>query len=102
LWEKWIHTAYFGRVYYWTEDLLVVAYQFEPNLKSIPKTSWYSKSGEKMTGGGYTRRSKHFRTGVRTGIFNLAKDFVPKERRWWESNGLTVPDAKLFIQRRNE
>jgi competence protein CoiA len=53
LWEKWIHAAYFGRVYYWIQGLDVVSYTFEPSLKSIPKTTWYSKKGEKMTGGGY-------------------------------------------------
>jgi competence protein CoiA len=26
LWEKWIHAAYFGRVYYWIEGLTVVSY----------------------------------------------------------------------------
>lgn len=54
-WEKWVHAAYFGRVYYWVEGLTVVGYHFDPHLKTIPKTSWYSPGGEKMTGGGYVR-----------------------------------------------
>jgi len=61
-WEKWIHTTYFGHVYYWIEGLKVVSYKFEPSIKSVPKTLWYSKDGNKMTGGGYTRRSKRYRT----------------------------------------
>jgi competence protein CoiA len=99
LWEKWIHAAYFGRVYYWIEGLTVVSYRFEPNFKTILKKSWYSGDGEKMIGGGYSRRSKRYRTAVRGGIFNLGIDFVPRKRFWWEGNGIKVPDAKIFMER---
>jgi hypothetical protein len=76
-----------------------VSYTFEPSLKSVPKKTWHDENGRKMTGGGYTRRLKRHRTGVRGQTLNLAKDFAPKERFWWEGNGLRVPDAKLFMQR---
>jgi competence protein CoiA len=99
LWEKWIHAAYFGRVYYWTEGLTVVSYHFEPHFKTVPKKSWYSEDGEKMTGGGYSRKSKRHRTAVRGQPLNLATDFAPKQRYWWEGNGIKVPDAKLFMDR---
>lgn len=98
LWEKWIHAAYFGRVYYWIEGLTVVSYRFDPHFKTIPRTSWYSEKGKKMTGGGYSRRSKRYRTPVRGETLNLITDFVGKERFWWEENGLKVPDAKLFMK----
>jgi competence protein CoiA len=99
LWEKWIHACYFGRVYYWTGGLNVVSYEFEPSLKSVPKKSWYSKDGRKMTGGGYSVRSKRYRAAIRGKMLNLATDFVPRERSWWEGNGVKVPDAKLFMER---
>jgi competence protein CoiA len=98
-WEKWIHTAYFGRVYYWLEGLKIVSYHFDPHLKSVPQTSWYSPNGKKITAGGYTRRSKRYRTAIRGKTFNLASDFGPRNRDWWEGNGVKVPDAKLFMQR---
>ena len=98
LWEKWIHAAYFGRVYYWTGGLSVVRYRFEPHLISVPKATWYSERGKKMTGGGFTRRSKRHRTAVRGDTLNLATDFAPKSRDWWERNGLFVPFAKLFME----
>lgn len=99
LWEKWLHACYFGRVYYWTGGLNVVSYHFEASLKSVRKKSWYSKDGERMTGGGYTVRSKRHRTAVRGRTFNLATDFAPRMRDWWGADGLKVPDAKLFMQR---
>jgi competence protein CoiA len=97
LWEKWLHAVYFGHVYYWTGGLTVVSYHFEPSLKSLPRKSWYSENGKKMTSGGYSRRLKRHRVAVRGRTFNLAKDFLPKERYCWHGNSITVPDAKLFM-----
>jgi competence protein CoiA len=100
LWEKWIHACYFGRVYYWTEGLNVVSYHFDPHFKTVPNKSWYSADGEKMSAGGFSRKSKRYRMPVRGSTFNLASDFAPREREWWEGNGLKVPDAKIFIVNR--
>jgi len=97
LWEKWIHAAYFGQVYYWLEGLTVASYHFDPHFKSVPKKSWYSAGGKKMTSGGYSHRSKRYRTTIPGKTLNLVTDFAPKERFWWEGNGIKVPDAKLFI-----
>jgi competence protein CoiA len=96
-WEKWIHTAYFGQVYYWKEGLTVVSYQFEPSLKSVPKKSWYSPAGVKLTGGGYTKRSKRYRAAVRGQTLHLVRDFVHKERGAWTGNGITVPFSRIYI-----
>lgn len=99
MWEKWIHATYFGRVYYWTNDLTVVSYHFDPKHKRIPKQTWYSESGKKMTAGGYSRRLKLHRKAIRGRTLHLTRDFAPRLREWWEGNGVKVPDAKLFTQR---
>jgi competence protein CoiA len=98
LWEKWIHAAYFGRVYYWIKGLNVVSYHFDPSFKTFPRKSWCSEDGKKVTAGGYSQRSKRYRTPVHGERLNLITDFIPKQRYWWEGNGLKVPDAKLFMQ----
>jgi len=99
IWEKWIHAAYFGRVYYWTSGLSVVPYRFEESFSIVPRKSWYSKRGQKITAGGYAWKSERYRRPVRGATLNLATDFVPHERHWWEGGGIKVPDAKLFIGR---
>jgi competence protein CoiA len=99
LWERWIHAAYYGRVYYWIKGLEVVSYAFEPSLRSVPKKTWYDQNGRKITGGGYTRRLKRIRTAVRGEMLNLVTDFIPKERYWWQGEGFAIPDAKLFMER---
>jgi len=96
LWEKWIHALYFGHAYYWLEGSTVANYRFEPHLKSVPKRSWFSPSGKKLTAGGYVQRSKRHRTAVRGHTLNIATDFGPKHRYWWQGNGSALPDAKLF------
>ena len=98
-WETWIHAAYFGRVYYWIEGVTVTSYHFDPHRRTIPQKTWYSANGKKITVGGYSLKSKRYRTAVRGKTFNLATDFAPKERFWWEGNGIKVPDAKLYMER---
>lgn len=99
LWEKWIHAAYFGSVYYWIEGLKVASHHFEPYLKHVPKSAWYTNDGKKMKGGGYNRRSNRHRTAIRGEILDLAKDFVPKQREWWRGNAFIIPSAKIFIEK---
>jgi competence protein CoiA len=98
LWEKWIHACYFGRVYYWNGGLDVVSYHFDASLKTVPLKSWYSSSGKKMTAGGYSVRSTRYRRAIRGRTLNLATDFGPRARLWWEAYGIKVPDAKLFME----
>jgi len=97
IWEKWIHATYFGQVYYWESGLSIACYEFEPSFQAVPKTTWFNQNGIKRNGGGYSKRSKRYRSPVRTRTLNLTKDFGPKERFWWEGNGIKVPDAKLFM-----
>jgi competence protein CoiA len=98
-WEKWVHACYFGRVYYWKQGLEVVEYSFEPSVKAVPKKTWYSETGKKITVGGYAQRSARFRAPVRGNILNLVRDFGPQLRYWWEGGGTRVPDAKLFTRK---
>jgi len=85
LWEKWIHAAYFGRVYYWVTGLTIASYHFDSHFTTIPKRTWLNEKHKRMTAGGYSKRSKRYRTAIRGETLNLATDFVPRERYWWES-----------------
>ena len=100
LWEKWIHAAYFGRVYYWIEGLKIVGYHFDPYLRRIPESNWYSEDGEEMSAGGFSKRSKRYRCPIKCNTFNLAKDFVGKKREAWISNEMAIPNAMIFTSGR--
>jgi competence protein CoiA len=99
LWEKWVHAAYFGRVYYWVKGLQVASYRFEPHYKRIRATTWYSEDGKEMSAGGYRRRSKRWRVPVYGETLDLARDFIPKQREWWKGGDLAIPFAKLYVDR---
>jgi competence protein CoiA len=101
LWEKWIHAAYFGRVYYWVKGLTVIPYHFEPHLKHVPARIWFTKTGQKVKVGGYGQRSKRYRSPVRRRPLNLVRDFGPRDRDWWQDSGFSVPSAKLFMEKSN-
>ena len=77
LWEKRIHAAYFRKVYYWVEGLLVRSYHFEPIFER--------KRNQK--GETYKRASKRYRAPVRGKLLNLARDFGPKGEGGWEREG---------------
>src|SRR5882724_9561751 len=34
-WERWLHAAYFGRVYYWLGGTTVVPYHFDPSVIAV-------------------------------------------------------------------
>jgi hypothetical protein len=57
------------------------------------------RKGEEITGGGYSKKSKRWRTPLRGETLDLTKDFVPKQREWWKGGDLTIPFAKLYIGR---
>lgn len=40
LWEKWLHTAYFGRIYYWLEGLSAIAIHFSEHLLWVEATEY--------------------------------------------------------------
>jgi competence protein CoiA len=97
-WERWIHATYFGRVYYWIEDLKVVPYRFESDFVSVPRRSWYGPGGSRQVGGGYSRASTRYRRPARGKQLDLVADFAPCTRYWKDAGGLRLPDARLFTQ----
>jgi competence protein CoiA len=97
LWEKWVHTAYFGRVYYWLNSLTVACYHFDPHLIPVPETVLLSPTGKPKIVGGYSKRSKRFRTATRGKTFNIVTDFKPNWRDGWAGGGLIVPRALIFM-----
>jgi competence protein CoiA len=102
LWEKWVHAAYFGQVYYWIEELTVASYHFDQHHLHVPETSWYSERGQEMSAGGYSRKSKRWREPLRLETLNLGTDFVPRTREYWKGGKIEVPVAKLYVGRRED
>jgi competence protein CoiA len=95
-WERWVHAAYFGRVFYWVKGTSVVPYHFDPVHIRVRKHSWRGLGGRKMSGGGYKRVSRRFRQPVRGRLLEILADFDKREREPWQAGETRIPRAKLF------
>ena len=61
LWEKWLHTTYFGRVYYWQEGLNIVPVHFSKHHLYVEEQSWFDSYGQEKSAGGYWKESKRYK-----------------------------------------
>lgn len=84
-WERWVHAAYFGRVYYWVQGLEVIPYHLGECIEFVESC-------------GYKKLFKRFRVPHRGKTINLAENFVPRHRTdEWRSRRLVVPESRLLI-----
>jgi competence protein CoiA len=86
-WERWLHEAYSGRVYYWVESLRVQPVHFRDYLTRVRgRTHDYEKlSAKKVPLDGKPAL--------------LTEDFMPLERRELARGFINIPRAKLFVDR---
>lgn len=99
VWEKWLHTTYFGRVYYWFSDLTIRPVHFDDHFLWVEQSSWYETGGIERSEGGYYRPSKRFRTPVVGKPVNLGNDFKGVMRSSLMTKKYTVPESLLLIDK---
>lgn len=100
-WEKWLHAAYFGRVYYWLEGLSVIPVHFGDYQIEVEATSWYNQFGEEQYAGGYSKRSKKWREPITYPAVNIPTDFVLRNRKLWEGGKILVPACRILLDKQN-
>lgn len=98
LWEKWIHEAYFGNVYYWQGGLNIACYRFDDYFEATARNLANQKRS-RISSSPKPSQSKRFRIPTRASILNLVKDFTARNRRAWTGSGFVVPGSKLFAHR---
>lgn len=99
-WEKYIHTMYFGFVYYWTEGETLVPVHFGEYKIHVKENSWWEGEGsdaEKVYAGGYDRFSKRYKTPIKSDKVKITK-MSPIARKSWTSKTMSIPAAKLWTQ----
>jgi competence protein CoiA len=86
-WERWLHEAYFGRVYYWVEHLRVQPVHFRDYVTHVRgRTKDYEKLSTK-------------KVPIDGRAVNLAEDFMPVERAACARDFIRIPPARLFIDK---
>ncbi|MEK7829821.1 MAG: competence protein CoiA family protein [Acidobacteriota bacterium] len=98
-WERWLHAAYLGRIYYWAEGLLVIPYHMAPYSIYVEENEWYSSEGERLSAGGYERISKRYKTPIRGRTLDITKDFRRADQEEWSSATFSIPRRKIFLDR---
>ena len=100
LFERYLHSIYFGRVYYWLPEYgcKVLPTHFSIACREIPYREWY-EDGELMAGGGYEKPYKRIRKPNSTNPISISNCFYhfhrPEHRPWNERK--TVPEMQIFM-----
>lgn len=81
LYEKFLHTMYFGHVFYWYEGLgsKLLSVKYESVTRYIEDFEFYSEDGELQTGGGYNKFLKNIKMPLMKEV-DIALDFITYER----------------------
>jgi competence protein CoiA len=84
-WERWVHAAYFGRVYYWVQGLEAIPYHLGECIEFVESC-------------GYRKLFKRFRVPKKGRTVSLADSFLPRHRAVeWRSRRIVVPESRLLI-----
>ena len=82
LFERYLHSLYFGRIYYWVMGggSKLVPVHFGNAVRHIDYSEWY-EDGEVKEAGGYDKTYKILKTPVYGPDIDLSADFVSEFRR---------------------
>lgn len=89
-WEKWLHAACFGRVYYWIDGQELLPVHYDSYDLWVEETDF---------GGGYYRASKRWRTPFAAKSVRISDEFSPIERGKWAGGSIVIPACTLWIDK---
>ncbi len=93
--ERYLHTLYFGRVYFWRPDAGLVPVHFGKYMNYVESRQYFDEGGDEHSAGGYEYASKRWvkpSVGKSVGVLNLGSS----PRIAWSSERRTVPAAMLW------
>jgi competence protein CoiA len=96
-WERWLHTLYFGRVYYWRQAATVTPVHFDDHYLWVEEREW-REDGEDCSAGGYHRRSKRWRE-PRPGKTISIQEMSAAPRDAWSGGDMRIPACLLSMDR---
>lgn len=90
-WEKWIHAAYFGQVFYWHDHEFIIQVSFGAATTYVEATGW---------GGGYQKTLKRYKTPIIKETLSIIDDFVPMQSQSWSSQHFYIPARKIYTAKK--
>lgn len=99
LFERYLHSMYFGRVYYWWADLKhqVIPVHYANAKRAIPYAEWY-EDGELKQVGGYDKFYKTIKLAECERLLDIDEDFFGQKREKFipENEKKEVPACFLW------
>ncbi|NEX63443.1 competence protein CoiA [Noviherbaspirillum galbum] len=95
-WQKWLHAAYFGRVFYWVEGAQIVQVHFDAYTEQRGGQVYFQKGGIERESTVFNKFFKQARTTNRGPVLDLASSFYPTAQPGLQMGGITVPRCRLF------
>lgn len=105
LFEKYLHSMYFGRIYYWIKGMGIdfMPVHFDRAQRWIEQSFWYEAGNpEEQVGGGYFKDYKTIKKPLYTlKKLNLIDDFVGVNARNWKpkTENFEIPVRKIFMDK---
>lgn len=104
LYEKYLHSIYYGRTYYWTPQSSpkIIPIHYSPTKRWIEEKTWFDvEEGEEKTAGGFYLSYKTLKNPNYGQECFLDKDFKPDDRPCFmpKNQKKKVPKCKIFIDK---
>lgn len=101
LFERFLHTMYFGRVYYWNigDGAFVRPVHFETAYRYIESKTWY-ENGEEINVGGYDKPYEKMKKPNFSKYLNIVDfKYISRPRFEVENEYMSVPECKIFMDK---
>jgi competence protein CoiA len=98
LYEKYLHSMYFGRTYYYVVgNNSITPVHYSPAKRYIEEATWY-EDGEEINVGGYYLTYKTIKSPNYSTDLDISVDFQPEERKSFKckNNAKDIPQCKIF------
>jgi competence protein CoiA len=101
LFEKYLHSIYGGRVYYWTKGsgLVLQPVHFSPTTRLIEASTWYDiEIHDYRSVGGYFLTYRTIKKPNYGKPVDIAKDFIKHPKLYWEPKNVkhAIPHCTIF------
>lgn len=104
LFERFLHTMYYGRIYYWYKGNggKLIPVHFGTAKRYIEDTHWFEEDGTERNEGGYYKAFLRVKKPKYGQVVDITQDFKFDNRTKFEleNDKLSVPKCKIFIDKR--
>jgi competence protein CoiA len=97
-WERWLHTLYFGRAYYWRYGATVTPVHFADHQLWVEARDWHDSEGDEQSAGGYHKTSRRWREARPTASVAI-HEMAVSERAAWAGGDMSVPECSIWLDR---